>query len=168
MGKRKIGMLLPRGWWVGVHYNTLICYVYTFAVSIHGVSQVALVAENLPANAGDAKDVGSIPGLVNMWFGVSGMLQEVLEAQQTFPILYPIHHFHLTVPELCWCCSVAPPCPTLCNPMDCSTPGFPVLHYFLEFAQTHFHRVSDNIKPSHPLSFPSPPAFNLSQHQGLF
>ena len=48
---------------MGVHYNTLICYVYTFAVSIHGVSQVALVAENLPANAGDAKDVGSIPGL---------------------------------------------------------------------------------------------------------
>ena len=52
--------------------------------------------------------------------------------------------------------------------MDCSTPGFPVLHYFLEIAQTHFHWVSDNIKPSHPLSFPSPPAFNLSQHQGLF
>ena len=108
------------------------------------------------------------PGLVKMWFGVSGMLQEVLEAQQTFPILYPIHHFHLTVPELCWCCSVAPPCPTLCNPMDCSTPGFPVLHYFLEFAQTHVHWVSDAIQPSHPLSPPSLPALNLSQHQGLF
>ena len=56
----------------------------------------------------------------------------------------------------------------LCNPMDCSTPGFPVLHYFSEFAQTHFQWVSDAIQPSHPLSSPSPPALNLCQHQGLF
>ena len=62
--------------------------------------------------------------------------------------------------------SVAKSCPTLCDPMDCSTPGFPVLHYVLELAQTHVHRVSDAIQPSHPLSLPSPPAFNLSQHQG--
>ena len=55
----------------------------------------------------------------------------------------------------------------LCDPMDCSTPGFPVLHYLLEFAQTHVHWVSDAIQPSH-LSFPSPPALNLPQHQGLF
>ena len=53
---------------------------------------------------------------------------------------------------------------TLCNPMDCSTAGFPVLHYLLELAQTHVHCVSDAIQPSHPLSAPSPPAFNLSQH----
>ena len=52
--------------------------------------------------------------------------------------------------------------------MDCSTPGFPVLHYFLEFAQTHSHWVGDAIQPSCPLSFPAIPAFNLSQHQGLF
>ena len=58
-------------------------------------------------------------------------------------------------------------CPTLCNPMDCSTSGFPVHHQFLKLAQTHVHRVSDAIQPSHPLS-PSSPAFNLSQHQGLF
>jgi len=64
--------------------------------------------------------------------------------------------------------SVAQLCPTLCDPMDCSTPGFPVHHQFLELAQTHVHRVSDAIQPSHPLSFPSPPAFSLSQHQGLF
>ena len=56
----------------------------------------------------------------------------------------------------------------LCDPMDCSTPGLPVHHQFLEFTQTHVHRVSDAIQPSHPLSSPSPPAFNLSQHQGLF
>ena len=62
------------------------------------------------------------------------------------------------------CCS----CSTLCNPMDCSTPGFPVLHHLPEFAQTHVHWVGDAIQPSHPLSSPSPPAFNLSQHQSLF
>ena len=55
-----------------------------------------------------------------------------------------------------------------CNPMDCSTPGFPVHHQLLELAQTHVHRVGDAIQPSHPLLAPSPPAFNLSQHQGLF
>ena len=52
--------------------------------------------------------------------------------------------------------------------MDCSMPGFPVYHQFLELAQTHVHWVGDDIQPSHPLSYPSPPAFNLSQHQGLF
>ena len=65
------------------------------------------------------------------------------------------------------CCSVAQSCPTLCDPVDCSTPGFPVLHHLPELAQTHVHGVSA-IQPSHPLSSPSPPAFNLSQHQGLF
>ena len=61
------------------------------------------------------------------------------------------------------CCSVAQSCPTLCDPMDCSTPGFPVLHYLLKFAQTHVHWLSDAIQPSHLLSPPSPPALNLSQ-----
>ena len=63
---------------------------------------------------------------------------------------------------------VAQLCPTLCDPMDYSTSGFPVHHQFLELAQTHVHRVSDAIQPSHPLPSPSPPAFSLSQHQGLF
>ena len=58
--------------------------------------------------------------------------------------------------------------PTLCDLMDCSISGFPVLHYLLEFAQTHVHRVGDAIQPSHPLSSPSPPAFNFSQHQNFF
>ena len=57
---------------------------------------------------------------------------------------------------------------TLCYPMDCSMPGLPVHHQLLEFTQTHVHWVSDAIQPSHPLSSPSPPAFNLFQHQGLF
>ena len=63
--------------------------------------------------------------------------------------------------------SVAQSCLTLCDPMNCSKPGLPVHHQLLEFAQTHVHRVSDAIQPSHPLSSPSP-APNPSQHQGLF
>ena len=66
------------------------------------------------------------------------------------------------------CCSVAQSCLTLCDPMGCSTPGFPVHHHLLELAQTHLHWVSGAIQPSHSLSAPSPPAFDLSQHQGLF
>ena len=64
--------------------------------------------------------------------------------------------------------SVAQLCPTLCNPMNRSTPGLPVHHQLPEFTQTHVHRVSDAIQPSHPLSAPSPPAPNPSQHQSLF
>ena len=63
--------------------------------------------------------------------------------------------------------SVAQSCPTLCDPMDCSMPGFPILHQLPELAQTHIHRVSDATQPSHPLSSPFP-AFNLSQNQDLF
>ena len=63
--------------------------------------------------------------------------------------------------------SVAQSCLALCYPMDCSTPGLPVHHHLPELAQTHMHRVCDAIQPSHPLSFPSPPTFNISQHQGL-
>ena len=64
--------------------------------------------------------------------------------------------------------SVAQSCLTLCNPMDCSTPGLPVHHHLPEFTQTHVHWVSDAIQTSHPLLSPSSPTFNLSQHQGLF
>ena len=71
--------------------------------------------------------------------------------------------FHLTQFS-----SVAQSCLTFCNPMYCSTPGLPVHHQLLEFIETHVHWVSDAIQPSHPLSSPSFPAFNLSQHQGLF
>ena len=71
-----------------------------------------------------------------------------------------------------FCChqfsSVAQLCPTLCDPMNCSTPGLPVHHKLLEFTQTHIHWVGDAIQPSHPLSSPSPPAPNPSKHQSLF
>ena len=66
------------------------------------------------------------------------------------------------------CCSVTKSCLTLCDSMDCSMPGFPVLHHPLEFAQTHVHWISDAIQISHPLSPTFPPALNLCQRQGLF
>ena len=64
--------------------------------------------------------------------------------------------------------SVAQSCPTLFDPMNCSTPGLPVHHQLPESTQTHVHWFGDAIQPSHPLSAPSPPALNISQHQGLF
>ena len=64
--------------------------------------------------------------------------------------------------------SISQSCPTLCDPINRSMPGLPVHHHLLEFTQIHAHLVSDAIQPSHPLSSASPPAFNLSQHQGLF
>ena len=83
------------------------------------------------------------------------------------------HKLDLTTWSCCWCYSVSWSCPTLCSspdPMDSSMPGFPVFHHFPELAQTHVYWVGDGdaIQPSHTLSSPSPPTFNLSQHQGLF
>ena len=70
--------------------------------------------------------------------------------------------------HFCCCYSIAHSSPTLCDPMDCNMPGFPVHHQLLEPTQTHVHHISDVIQLSHPLWSPSPPAFNLSQNQGLF
>ena len=96
--------------------------------------------------------------------------REVVEPRGQEPRLWshrdtsssPHSHF------LSCCCSVAKSRLSLCDPMSCSMSGFPVLHCLLEFAQIHFHWVSDAIQPSYLLSPASPPAFNLSQHQGLF
>ena len=89
------------------------------------------MVKNLPANAGDIKDMDLIPQSVQF-------------------------------------SSVVQFCPTLCNPMNHSMPGLPVHQQLPEFTQTHVHRVSDAIQPSHPLSSPSPPALNPSQDQSLF
>ena len=87
------------------------------------------------------------------------------ELPGTFP-QYRIFQTQIIVPRCrnttLWLSSVAQSCPTLCNLMDCSTPCIPVHHQLLELTQTHVHRVSDAIQPSHPLSSSSPPAFNLS------
>ena len=100
-----------------------------------------------------------------MELGMSAFSLRVEEINKQLPELGQL--FYL----LNWttvCCSVAELCLTLCNPMDCSTPGLPVHHQLPEFIHIHVHWVGDAIQPSHPLSSPSPPAFNLSQHQGLF
>ena len=87
---------------------------------------------------------------------------------------FPLHHmcasFHLLISKwlVSTVSSVAQSCPTLCDPLDCSTPGFPVHHQLPELAQIHIHRVGDAIQPFHPLLPPSPPAFNLFQPQNLF
>ena len=77
-------------------------------------------------------------------------------------------HFLLHTAPSVWFSSVAQSCPALCDPMNHSTPGLPVHHHLPEFTQTHVHRVSDAIQPSHPLSSPSSPAPNPSQHQSCF
>ena len=74
---------------------------------------------------------------------------------------------HLSIQKLQFS-SIAQSCPTLCNPMSRSMPGLPVYHQLPEFTQTHVHRVGGAIQPSHPLSSPSAPAPNPSQHQSLF
>ena len=74
-----------------------------------------------------------------------------------FLLFHPVHFV-----------SVTQSCTTLCDPMDCSMPGFPVHHQLPELTQTHVHQVGDAIQPSHPLLSPSPPIFNISQHQDLF
>ena len=99
----------------------------------------------------------------NPWVLCQGQSQKIPPSQYDKNWLNIIHAQHVIR-----CCSVAQSCPTLCSPMDRSTPGFPVHHHLLELAQTHVHWVGDAIQPSHPLSPPSPPALNLSQHQGLF
>ena len=84
-----------------------------------------------------------------------------------FASLGKLSHWLKAAPKGIQFSSVTQSCPTLCDPMDRSMPGFPVHHQLLEFTETHVHRVGDAIQPSHSLLSPSPPTFNLSQHQGL-
>ena len=98
----------------------------------------------------------------NPWILCRGQSQKIPSSQYDKNWLSIIRVQHVI-----HCCSVAQSCLTLCDPVDCSTPGFPV-HQLPELAQTHVHWVGDAIQPSHPLSSPSPPALNLSQHRGLF
>ena len=94
--------------------------------------------------------------------------EKVVSSSCSFAVLAPslilIQHWTLSQSVS----SVAQSCPTLCDPMNCSMPGLSVHHQLLGFTQTHVHWVCDAIQPSHPLLSASPPAFNLSQHQGLF
>ena len=108
--------------------------------------------------------------LRNIW-GRSGIVEWFTKAIQATttkqPPNFPWRPLKPQIPSVQFI-SVAQSCPTLCDPMNRSTPGLPVHHQIPEFSQTHVHRVSDAIQPSHPLLSSSPPAPNPSQHQSLF
>ena len=141
--------------------------------------RMLLSGKESPCNASEAGDVGSIrgsewsPGVGNGNLLHYSCLEKRHEQRSlvgdtelsdwTTTVKHIHYVFHYRSVQFS---SVTHSCPTLCNPMDCSTPGFPVHHQFLELAQTHVHRVGDAIQPC--LLSPSPPAFNSSQHQGLF
>ena len=99
----------------------------------------------------------------NTGTGCRFLLQEIFLTQGWNLHLLGLLHWQFSLAQ--FSCSVVSNC---LQPMDCSMPGFPVHHQLLELAQAHVHQVSDAIQTSHPLSSPSPPAFNLSQHQDLF
>ena len=106
---------------------------------------------------------------INWWcVWRKGFYLKLLSIFLPFSLHSYLAHYVLNYLEFSQFSSVTQSCPTLCNPRDCSTPGFPVYHQFLELTQTHVHHVGDAIQASHPLPSPSPPAFNLSHHQGLF
>ena len=104
---------------------------------------------------------------VDVLFGMMFMLHVVLLSHITIPWVNQIAHLYDLLPFIQFS-SVAQLCLTLCDPMNRSTPGLPVHHQLPEFTQTHVPRVGDAIQPSHPLSSPSPPAPNPSQHHSLF
>ena len=128
---------------------------------------------------GASASVSVLPMDVQGWFPLG--LTVLISSQESSPapqfesisclvlsLLYdPNSHPYITTGKAIQFSSVAQLCLTLCDPMDCTTPGLPVHHQLPEFIQTHVHSVSDAIQPSHPLSSPSPPPFNLSQHRGL-
>ena len=146
---------------------------------------MVLGVKNPPANARDSRDVDSIPGLGRSPVGGHGnplqysclenpmdrgawqaTVHGVAQSQSQLKWL-SLHACKCTATSVHFS-SVAQSGPTLCDSMNPSTPGLPVHHQLPEFTQTHVHRVSDAIEPSHPLSSPSPPAPNLSQHESLF
>ena len=103
--------------------------------------------------------------IVNVYIFVFAFSLAILT---TFKFFFSIYYWLMSIFFKIQFSSVTHLCLTLCDPMDSSTPGLPAHHEFPEFTHTHVHWVSDAIQPSHPLSSLSPPAFNLSQHQGLF
>ena len=121
----------------------------------------ALLQGNLPDPGIEPASIRS-PALAGRFFTASATWEA---------LLYPKNIFHpkwLSLSRSDQIRLVTQSCLTPCDPMNCSTPGLPVYHQLLEFTQTHVHRVSDAIQPSHPLSSPSPLAPNPSQHQSLF
>ena len=105
------------------------------------------------------------------WSELPGMSWFIHLSKQHFPMCpRGLCHFRTSILSYSpfGCCSAPKSCPTLCDTIEYTTPGFPCPSYLPEPTQTHVHHISDAIPPSHPLSSLSPPDFNLSQHQGLF
>ena len=147
---------MPGRWEDSHHYSRSGLY--------HSLGPPRIIAHQAPLSMG-------FPGK-STGVGCHFLLQRIFPAQWSNLgllhcrwILYQLSY--QGSPSICFC-TVTESCVIPCDPMDCSTPGFSVLHYLLEFAQTHVHWVSDAVQPSHPLSLPSLPALNLSQHQSLF
>ena len=163
---------------ISVLMHTRLVVFYCDDVHIIWASQVTLVVKNQPANAGN----------IEMWVQSLGREDPWKRAWQPTPEFLPGESRHCLaamtflslegaravrlcmglVPVPSQFSSVVQSCPTLGDTMDCSVPGLPVHHQLPEPTQAHVHRVGDVIQPSHPLSAPSPPAFNISQHQGFF
>ena len=108
----------------------------------------------------------NIHAVGKLYLNKIGRYKQKLMRKQYF-FIYGHHHIFPSV-QFSSVSSVAQSCPTLCDPMNHSMPGLPVYHQLPEFTQTHVYQVSDAIQPSHPLSSPSPPAPNPSQHHSLF
>ena len=136
----------------------------------------SLVTQSCPTlcNPLDCRLPGSsVHGIIYTGVGCHALLQRIFQTQGLNPC--PTSHVSpalqadsLPAELSVQFSSVTQLCLTLCNPMNCSTPGLPVHHQLLEFTQIHVHKIGDAIKPSHPLLSPSLPAFNLSQLRGLF
>ena len=151
---------LPHSWDSPGKNTGVGCHFLLQCMKVKSKSEVAQSCLTLS----DPTDC-SLPGL-----SVHGIFQARVLEWGAIAFSSRTHSFSYCVWLLSWscCCSVGKSCLTLSDSMDCSIPGFLVLHHFLEFTQTHVLWVGNAIQPSHPLPSHFPPAFTLSQHQGLF
>ena len=164
-----------------IYLGTNMCVCVCVCVCVCTSHVYVYHLKNTPATAGDIRDAGSVPWLGRSLEGGHGnpVQYSCLENPMDRGARETTDHSHkeLDMTDACTHAhhlkevqfsSVTQSCPTLCDPMNRSTPGLPIHHQLLEFTQTHVHLVGDATQPSHALSSPSPPAPNPSQHQGLF
>ena len=141
--------------------------------SVHGIFQARVlewVAISFSRGSSQTRDWTRVSCIGRRILYHWATRKAVVECSPLFLVIYFLFFWisHKKWANIFQFSSVAQSCPTLCDPMNHSTPGLPVHHQLQEFTQTHVHRVGDAIQPSHPLSSPSPPAHNPSQHQSLF
>ena len=163
-------------WWAAVHdvaTSRTRLSDFTFTIHCHALEEEMathsrIVAWRIPGMG----EPGGLPSMGSHRVGHDWSdLAATAESPWSLHLLHLVLHSHhplLSRLLKIQFSSVAQSCLTLCDPIVCSMPGLPVHHQLLEFTQTHVHSVGDATQPSHPLSSPSPPSLNLSQHQGLF